>query len=309
MGALVAVDVGGTNARFALATVTGNRVELTSTLVLASDEYDTFERAWHVFGERMDRPLPAVAAIAVAGPVRDGRAAMTNHHWRLDAGALARSLGLERVVLINDLAAAAHAVAHAPPGDFVAIKSASGEGGGMVSVIGLGTGLGGAILMIEDGRPVVRASECGHIGFSPRGDFEQRLFARLGREFGRASAERAVSGAALPFYYELASGRPGPDEVSLWTAALDNSDPLAQAALDRFCAAFGSIAGDIALAQGADRVVLTGGLAARLGERLAASAFAARFVDKDRMRPLLELIPVDLLAIDHPGLVGAALAS
>ena len=307
MGAIVAVDVGGTNARFALASVNGGSVELTGTKVLASDDFASFEDAWRSFAETLREPLPATAAVAVAGPVRDGLAVMTNHHWRIEAAALCKALGLERVTLLNDLEAAAYAVSAAGPGDVLPVKHGSG-GAGTVSVIGLGTGLGGAILIGDDGRTIVRATECGHIGFSPSSRHENRLFELLESEFGRVSAERVVSGPALALHHQVAGGRAYGDEVALWDAAFRGEDRQAAEALDHFCAAFGSVAGDIALAQGAGRVVLTGGLAARLGARLRDTAFGARFVDKDRMRPVLEAVPVDLLTIDSPGLVGAALA-
>jgi glucokinase len=308
MGAVVAVDVGGTNARFAVATVNAGKVGLDSAEILPSDDFASFEEAWAAFAERHGEPLPMAAAVAVAGPVRAGRAAMTNHHWRIEAGALEASLGLQQVVLLNDLEAAAWAAAAAQPGQLETIKPGD-RGEGTVSVIGLGTGLGGAILVKGGERPIVRATECGHIGFSPQDEFERRLSARLEREYGRVSAERAVSGAALPFYHELVGGAPFADEVALWNAALDGDDDHARQALSHFCAAFGSVAGDIALAQGASRVVLTGGLAARLGPRLRESAFAERFVAKDRMRPVLEAVGIDLLTMESPGLVGAALAA
>jgi glucokinase len=307
LAAVVAVDVGGTKARFALATVSGGTAALTATNILPTDEFDSFEDAWRAFDAAVPQDLPGAAAIAVAGPVRGGRAAMTNHHWRLEAGALEASLGLQQVVLLNDLEAAAWAAAAARPGQLETIKPGHG-GEGTVSVIGLGTGLGGATLVEGGDQPIVRATECGHIGFSPQDEFERLLSARLEREYGRVSAERAVSGAALPFYHELVGGAPFADEVALWNAALGGDGDHARQALDRFCAAFGSVAGDIALAQGAARVVLTGGLAARIAGRLRNSDFAERFAAKDRMRPLLEGIAVDHLAIENAGLVGAALA-
>lgn len=307
MGAVVAVDVGGTNARFAVATASAGKVELAATEILPSDDFASFEEAWRAFAARHDAPLPKAAAVAVAGPVRGGRAAMTNHHWRIEAPALCAKLGLDRLTLLNDLEAAAYAVSAAGPADLLPVKPGSGVG--TVSVIGLGTGLGGAVLIDDAGRAIVRATECGHIGFSPASAHEHKLFERIQGKFGRVSAERVVSGSSLALHYQVAGGNADLDEVALWQSALRGEDPLAAEALDHFCAAFGSVAGDIALAQGAQRVVLTGGLAARLGPRLGDSAFAKRFVDKNRMRPVLDAVGVDLLMIDNPGLVGAALAA
>lgn len=70
----------------------------------------------------------------------------------------------------------------------------------------------------------------------------------------------------------------------------------------------GGVAGDAALAQGAQAVVLAGGLTRRLADRLAGLGFERRFVAKGRFEPLMRDIPV--LAFEHPepGLFGAAAA-
>jgi glucokinase len=94
----------------------------------------------------------------------------------------------------------------------------------------------------------------------------------------------------------------------LWTAALQGSDSLAAAALDRFCLSLGAVAGDIALAQGATGVVIAGGLGLRLADHLPRSGFAQRFVAKGRFERMMSDIPVKLITHPQPGLYGAAAA-
>ena len=72
--------------------------------------------------------------------------------------------------------------------------------------------------------------------------------------------------------------------------------------------ALGSVAGDLALAHGADGVVLAGGLGMRLRDALPASGFARRFAFKGRYEALVSALPVRLLTHPYPGLFGAVAA-
>ena len=98
------------------------------------------------------------------------------------------------------------------------------------------------------------------------------------------------------------------DEKDLWTAALQGSDTLAAAALDRLCLIFGAAAGDYALAQGAQAVVLAGGLGLRLAEYLPRSGFRDRFLAKGRFERMMGDMPVKVIVHPQPGLFGAAAA-
>jgi glucokinase len=78
--------------------------------------------------------------------------------------------------------------------------------------------------------------------------------------------------------------------------------------VDRFCLSLGSIAGDVALAQGGKGVVIAGGLGLRLRDTLATSGFAERFRAKGRFEALMSTLPVKLITHPQPGLFGAAAA-
>ena len=98
------------------------------------------------------------------------------------------------------------------------------------------------------------------------------------------------------------------DEEQLWDAAMSGADGLANAALDRVCLTLGSVAGDMALAQGASAVVIAGGVGLRLADYLPRSGFADRFIAKGRFEQRMRDMPVKLVTYPEPGLYGAAAA-
>ena len=135
---------------------------------------------------------------------------------------------------------------------------------GVISIVGPGSGLGVAHVLRRDRHNHVIECEGGHMDFAPVDEIEDMILARLRKQFGRVSVERVVSGAGLANIYEALAAIEGRavktgDNKVLWTAALEGRDTLAIVALDRFCLILGSVAGNIALAHGANAVVLAGG--------------------------------------------------
>jgi glucokinase len=313
---IVAIDIGGTHARFALAEVEGGRVlHLDEQCTLKTAEHDGLEAAWKAFGAGVGRPLPPAAAIALAGPVRGEVLELTNTSWTIRPASIPSTLGAGRYTLVNDFGAVAHAVAQLGDEHFVHLCGPEGPlpREGVISIVGPGTGLGVAQLLRLAGRYHVVETEGGHIGFAPADEIEERLLARLRLRYGRVSAERVASGPGLANIHEALVGIDGGearfrDDEELWTAALGGEDELAAAALDLFCRALGAVAGDIALAQGAQAVVIGGGLGQRLAGHLPRSGFRDRFIAKGRFERRMDQIPVKIVAYGQPGLFGAAAA-
>jgi glucokinase len=312
MTEIVVGDVGGTHARFALARVEAGRVTLGEPHVYKTAEYPSIEAAAAAFGAELGRPLPQAVSLAVACAIAGDVLKMTNNPWTLRPAAMREAMAPEGLVLVNDFGAVGRAVAHLGPEHFQHIcgpETLSAQG--VTTVLGPGTGLGVAQLVRSPGRAIVIETEGGHIGFCARDPFEDRLLARLRARHGRVSLERVLSGPGLgPIHATLAAdqGREVEtlDDTALWTSALEGSDPLAVAALDRFCEVMGAAAGDYVLAHGANELVLAGGLGARLAGRLGASGFAEAFADKGRFRERMGQIPVRLIVHPQPGLLGAA---
>jgi glucokinase len=146
--------------------------------------------------------------------------------------------------------------------------------------------------------------------FSPRDELDDRLMAALRKRYGHVSAERVVSGPALMDIYAVIADREAPyaDDRDLWQTALKGDDPVAAAALERFCLCLGAFAGNIALAHGANALVLAGGIGLRLREYLPASGFAEALAAKGEYRSIMEQVPIKLITHAEPGLYGAAAA-
>ncbi|PSJ38088.1 glucokinase [Allosphingosinicella deserti] len=316
MTEIVAVDIGGTHARFAIARVQGGRVaHLDDEITLKTAEHASFQTAWEDFGRRLGRALPPAAAIAIAGPIQGEVLKLTNNPWVIRPSLIPSKLGAERYSLVNDFGAIAHAVAQLDDDRFTHLcgPEVPLPANGVVSIVGPGTGLGVAQLLRRDGQYHVIETEGGHIDYAPLDTLEDQILAHLRKHFRRVSVERIVSGQGVPNIYEaLASIENRPiqirDDKELWTAAMEGKDSLAAAAFDRFCLSLGAVAGDIALAQGAAGVVIAGGLGQRLLKHLPRSGFRDRFIAKGRFERRMDDMPVKLITHPQPGLFGAAAA-
>jgi glucokinase len=310
---LVAADIGGTHARFALAQIEDGRViQVGEPLRLKTADFAGLAQAWRALADHLDRPLPSAAALAFAYPVENDLPQLTNMPWTIDPATLPDDLGIARHVILNDFAAVGHAIATLEPSHFVHIAGPDIPlpESGVISIVGPGTGLGVGLMVRQDGRYQVIASEGGNMDFSPRDELDDRLMAALRKRYGHVSAERVISGPALmDIYVVIADGEPSyAGDRDLWQAALKGDDPVAAAALEHFCLCLGAFAGNIALAHGANALVLAGGLGLRLREYLPASGFAEALAAKGEYRSILEQVPIKLIAHPEPGLYGAAAA-
>lgn len=314
MSACVAVDVGGTHARFAIATIADDHIELDHLVTLRTSEHADFQHAWRSYAGQIDAALPNAVAIAFAGPVQGAELKLTNNPWVLRPAALAEEVGVARTTIVNDFAAIAHALSFLGDAHLAALCGPSTlPRYGMYGIVGPGTGLGvGTLLRTEHGDHAL-PSEGGHIGFAPLDDVEDAILGDLRKVFGRVSVERILSGPGLAHLYEALGAHKGrggetPEQIALWKSALDGSNERAVEALGRFCRILGSVAGDIALVQRADAVLIGGGLGLRLAAHLPRSGFAERFVAKGRFEALMQQIPVKIITHPQPGLLGAAAA-
>jgi glucokinase len=313
---LVAADIGGSHARFALADVEDGQVKsLGEAVTLKTVDHASLQTAWDIVGEHLGRTLPRAAAIAVACPVAGEMLKLTNNPWIIRPAMIAERLGLDQVTLINDFGAIGHAVVQVGREHLRHLCGPDSPlpGEGVISIVGPGTGLGVAHVLRREGQNYIIECEGGHMDYAPVDGMEDVILARLRDRYGRVSVERVVSGPGLASIYEALAAIEGRavqtgDDKGVWTAALSGADGLAVAALDRFCLILGSVAGNIALAHGANAVVIAGGLGARIAGLLPSSGFSGRFTAKGRFEKMMSAIPVKIIVHPQPGLFGAAVA-
>jgi glucokinase len=245
-----------------------------------------------------------------------------NLAWDVDGARLAHTLGMPHVGLINDLEANAHGIFTLEPADFVELNSGAPKPTGNIAVISAGTGLGEAGMYWDGAHHHPFATEGGHTDFAPHTDIEIDLARYLrGKLGGHVSWERVVSGPGLANIYAFLrdTGRgveppwltealkAGDPPAIISTTALADKDDLCVQALDLFVDAYGGEAGNLALKlMATGGVYVGGGIAPRIIRKLREPRFMQAFVDKGRLTPLLEKIPVRVITNDKTALFGAA---
>lgn len=313
---IIAADVGGTNARFARASMDGDGIPtLGAVRKYRVADYPSLHACWAAFAEDEGGDIPGKAVIAFAAPIGRDIIKLTNSNWMIRPDTLAAELGLESLRLLNDFQAVAHAVSRLPAENLERLFGADRPFpvDGSVTVLGPGTGLGVAMIAYDRGIPHVIATEGGHLDFAPLDPLEHKMLDYLRDRYRRVSTERIVSGPGLNNIYQAMAAADRAsiamlDDAALWAEALAAPRSRARAALDRFCMCYGSVAGDLALAQGPHHVVLAGSLTQRMKDILLSSGFHRRFTAKGRYESLMADIPVRLAVHPEIGLFGAAAA-
>ena len=321
MPPVLAADIGGTNARFAIAEGASGALRLVFQRTYPTKSFPDFEPALAAFldearGAGAVGAAPPRAAIAIAGPVDQTGGRLTNRTaWTVDLGALREHLGVE-ARLINDFLALAHGVAHASPSDWMELQRGRQEPNGTIALVGAGTGLGVASLAWDGARYRAQPSEGGHVAFAPADQHQLELCRYvMASHGGRASAERVVSGAGLARIHAFLRERAGSNEPPLEAPAIsargvEDPSSLAGQALSIFVRCYGSFAGDVALTfLSRGGLYVCGGIAAKLARRFAQGDFIEAFRFKGRHSELAASIPVRLVTNENLGLHGAALAA
>ncbi len=311
-GAVLVGDIGGTNARFALARRTGSGLALEHQQSFPAEQVPTFLEAVSAFiagcGVRPDGGV-----LAVAGPIIDGEVDLTNSPWRISEAELA-SLGHGPIRLINDFEALAWGASLVPADDLASLGGPEqGDPHAAIAIVGPGTGFGVSSLARDaQGREIALPSEGGHVSFAPQDAVEDEILRILRARYGRVSVERLICGPGLVTLHGVLAEVEGrksdlTEPAAITARALADGSSAAAATLTRFCAMFGAVAGDVALITGArGGVYVAGGVAPRILPFLKASPFRARFEGKGRYEAYMKAIPTRVILHKHAALLGAA---
>jgi glucokinase len=317
---ILAGDIGGTNARLAYFQPQNGHLRLVSERVFPSREHSELGEIVSQFLDESGT-RPEVACFGIAGPVRNGRVETSNLPWVIEQSRLAKQIHLPATLLINDLEASAWGIGGLTNGDLVPLNHVSDTAVGNQAVIAPGTGLGEAGLFWDGTLHHVFACEGGHTDFGPQDDLQMELLRFLQGRFGHVSYERILSGPGLVNVYEflrdsgcakesaeLAEKLKTTDPAAaISKAALAGSSPLAEKALDLWISVYGAEASNLALkTMATGGLFLTGGISPKILSKLSGPLFMQAFLNKGRLRPLVEAVPVQVVTNEKAGLLGAA---
>ena len=317
---VLAGDVGGTKVHLALYEFKGGQLQALRECKFPANEFGSLDEVVHTFldgGEKI-----ASACFGCPGPVRDGRLKLTNLPWTLDARDLQTSLGIEHIFLINDLEANGFGIPELTPDKIFTLHQGDATAIGHRGLIAAGTGLGEAVLIWNGKVHTPIPSEGGHCDFAARTDREIALLQHLRQTLhGRVSFERVVSGLGIKNVYAYLRDVEKLDEPKwlrerlaaedpnavIGTCAEDGSSSICFETMRIFSAAYGAEAGNIALkVLATGGIYLGGGIAPKILKTLQNGAFIQAFLDKGRLSPLLQSIPVRVILDDTCALLGAA---
>ena len=327
---ILAGDVGGTKVHLALYTFEQGHLKALRDQKFPAADYASLDDIVHQFlGEADGHPAEKLGDISGAcfgcpGPVRDGRLKLTNLPWTLDTRDLRASLGIEHIFLINDLEANGYGIPELSSDAIFTLHPGDPAAVGHRGLLAAGTGLGESLLVWDAAsqRHVPLPTEGGHADFAPRNEREIALLRYLLRTLnGRVSFERVVSGIGIKNVYAFLRDDQGMEEPAwlrdrmaaedpnavIGHCAEDGSSPICFETMQIFAGCFGAEAGNIALkvlAMGG--MYLGGGIAPKAIKTLQSGPFLQGYLDKGRMQPILEAIPVRIILDDTCALLGAA---
>lgn len=305
---ILAVDIGGTNSRFAsFAVDSAGRLLMQKSVWLPSSAEKSFEA---LLATLKNKEFPCsrtdydILVIAIAGPVKDNSVCLaTNLEWGVDIIS-SRNYGFRRAVVINDFVAQAYACCTQAVANIKQVQKGKAVPPDIVGVIGAGTGLGHcALVPLPGGGVVPIPSEAGHASFAFEGKDEIDLgrFICMKRGISYCYGDVVLTGSGLHLLHLFLTGEDlSPHKIS--EKMLEGTETLEW--YSRFYARSCRNYALSIMATGG--LYISGGIAAKNPFVVDQPSFMKEFRESEKMSDLLCNIPVFLNDNQDSGVYGAA---
>jgi len=314
MTLVLLADIGGTNTRVALADGAGVRRD--SAVSFRNADHPGLEPILAAYLAQQGLASVEGACVAVAGPVQDGVAEMTNLSWVIDAAQLTRATGAGRTAILNDLQAQGHALGHTAPDHLRRVVDGPAKPGASMLVVGLGTGVNAAPVHNTPWGRVVPPSECGHVNMAVRCDedlqlvrFIESLLASRG-DAPHCGVEEVLAGRGLANLYSFAATQAGVagDLTSAQVfARLEAGDAVAAHAAALYVRILAQTLADLALIHlPYDGIYLIGGMSRAMVPHFARFGLDTGFREMRRVDLLIRDFSITVVEDDYAALTGCA---
>lgn len=305
--AIMLADVGGTNARLALAR--DGQIDPASITRFRGDDYASFDDVVNAYlAQHPDEVISAVC-VAVAGPVAGGLAELTNRDWDFSEQRLRDLTGAGRARLINDLTALGYATPSLTGAGVAVLREAPADRArnGQALVVNAGTGFNVcAVRHLPDGGIICLEAEEGHTRLP------ENIAIRLRAEIGDLadafdSTEELFAGRGLARLHAARSGQVTPRAEDVTAAAAQNQ-PEAVASLNFYTEIFGLLCRELAMRfMPFEGMYLAGSVARASAER--AELFEQAFFSDALMRQIPQATPLLMIREDMAALYGCLAAA
>ena len=277
-GLRLIADVGGTNARFALAGPAG-AIGAVSTLPVSG--YETFAAALAAY-LKTSGARPNAAAAAAAGPHDGDGVRLTNAAWTIRSRDITAALGGAPAAVFNDLEAVALALPYLNDADLDLLRAGKAPPDAPRLAFNVGTGLGAAVAVsLGGGQWRALATEAGHM------------------RFASVDAADALIAPHVTTYEDTLSGR----GFQLMQRLLPDAGERRRV----FSRLLGRVAGDLIVATGAwGGLYLCGGVLDDWTANIDMTAFRQALQDKGPMAGRMAALPVARIIRPAPALLGLA---
>lgn len=304
-------DIGGTNIRIGIF----NQDESVHSLkVFQCGKYESLSAVLQTYIDETDLGNASInACLAIACPVENDLVSMTNLPWEFSKTELKETLKLNKLLMINDYTAIAHAVPYLSDDQKVKIGGGEVVANKPISICGPGTGLGVAnVIPQSEGQWEALGGEGGHVDFAPTDELETQILSYLFTKYQHVSYEQLLSGLGIEQIYQALKyienvELPELSAKEISEKALNGQCELCKRSLAKFCQILGSFAGNLSLTLASfGGVYIAGGIVPRFIDFIKASEFRSRFVSKGRFEQFNRNIPTFVITESQPGILGAS---